>query len=56
MDATVTELLARVEILEDEVRQLRADYESVGVVFEMDMDQLSPELALLFADDDGNIH
>ena len=56
MDNTVTELLARVEILEDEVKQLREYQEGFGVVFEMDMDELAPELALFFTDDDGSAH
>ena len=55
MDATTTELLARVEILESEVKELRDQVEGAGIVFEMDMDELGPEF-LLFFDDDGNSH
>lgn len=56
MDSTTTELLARIEVLESEVAELRDMVEGTGVIFEMDMDTLAPELALLFSDDDGNTH
>lgn len=55
MDSNTTELLARVEILESEVKELRDQVEGVGVVFEMDMDELGPEF-MLFFDDDGTAH
>lgn len=47
----MTELLARIEMLEDDVRQLQAQVDEVGVVFEADMDIISPEW-LLFVDDE----
>lgn len=52
MDTTITELLARIEILEDDVRQLQHQIDEVGVVFEADMDMISPEW-LLFVDEDN---
>lgn len=52
MDATTTELLARLEIVESEVKELRDQVEGVGVVFEMDMDLISPEW-LLEVDEDN---
>lgn len=51
MDANMTELLARIELLEDDVRQLQDKVDQVGVVFEADMDIISPEW-LLFVDDE----
>lgn len=51
MDANMTELLARIEMLEDDVKQLQAKVDEVGVVFEADMDIISPEW-LLFVDDE----
>lgn len=56
MDAISTELLARIEVLESEVKELRDQLEGGGIVFEMDMDELSPDFLLLFGDDDGNVH
>ena len=52
-----TEILARLEILESEVQEFREMVEGVGVVFEMDMDELAPDLMLLLSDDDdGTFH
>ena len=53
MDENSTELLARIEILESEVTELRYMIESVGVVFEIDPDAIPPEF---FLDDDENYH
>lgn len=47
----MTELLARIELLEDDVRQLQNKFDEVGVVFEADMDLISPDW-LLFVDED----
>lgn len=47
----MTELLARIELLEDDVRQLQNKFDEVGVVFEPDMDLISPDW-LLFVDED----
>jgi hypothetical protein len=52
MDATLTELLARVEILEDDVRQLQQQIDEAGIVFECDIDLLSPDW-LLEVDEDN---
>jgi len=51
MNADMTELLARVEMLEDDVKQLQAKVDEIGVVFEADMDIISPDW-LLFVDDE----
>jgi hypothetical protein len=55
MDKTTTELLARIEVLESEVLELRDKVEGTGILFEMDMDALGPEF-MLFFDDDGQSH
>jgi len=55
MDDVTTELLARVQVLESEVQELREQVEGGGIIFEMDMDEMDPELLLLL-DDDGTAH
>lgn len=55
MNDITTEILARIEMLESDVKELRDQVEGVGVVFEMDMDELGPEF-MLFFEDDENIH
>lgn len=46
------ELIARIEMLEHEVKDLRRSIDEVGVVFECDMDLLSPDW-LLEVDEDN---
>ena len=50
MDDVTTELLARVEVLESEVKELRDQVEGGGIVFEFD--ETDPEMAFFFGDDD----
>lgn len=51
MDSKTTELLARIEILEDEVKSIQSQIDDVGIVFEADMDMISPDW-LLFVDEE----
>lgn len=47
MDALTTELLARIEMLEDDVKQLQQIVDEGGVVFHCDMDLLPSDEELL---------
>lgn len=49
---TTTELLARIELLEADVQDLRRTIDEAGVVFECDIDLLSPDW-LLEVDEDN---
>ena len=47
MDRITTELLARIEMLEDDVKELQRQIDESGVVFHADMDLILTEEELL---------
>lgn len=47
MDRITTELLARIEMLEDDVKELQRQIDENGVVFHADMDLILTEEELL---------
>jgi len=53
MDALTTELLARIEMLEDDVKDLQRQLDEGGVVFYADMNLVSDEQALDLWDIEG---
>jgi hypothetical protein len=53
MDALTTELLARIEMLEDDVRDLQRQLDEGGVVFYADMNLVSDEQVLDLWDIEG---
>jgi hypothetical protein len=53
MDALTTELLARIEMLEDDVKDLQRQLDEGGVVFYADMNLVSDEQLLDLWDIEG---